>query len=88
VFRQISHATLRLQAKVESRPHKKKKGVHLSILKTLIPFNYIIAKFGSALYSLRLQVRRERHGLKAKIAFNTIQVGGIIKGEEGHSGSG
>jgi hypothetical protein len=37
---------------------------------------------------MRLQVRRERHGLKAKIAFNTIQVGGVIKGEEGHSGSG
>ena len=86
--RQISHATSRLQAKVESSPYKKKKGVHLSILNTLRPFNYIIAKFGCALYSMLLQVRGERHRLKAKIALNTIQVGGVIKGEESHSSSG
>ena len=88
MIRQISHATSRLQAKVESRPHKKKKGVHLSIVKTLVPFNYIIAKFGYALYSMLLQVRAERHGPEAKIAFNAIQVGGVIKGEESHSSSG
>src|SRR2546421_4588689 len=81
VVHQNSHATSRLQAKVES-------SLHLSILKTLTPFNYIIVKFSCALYSMFSQVHGERHGAEAKIAFNAIQIRDVIKGEESHSSFG
>jgi len=39
-------------------------------------------------YSLFLQEGGERYGRKAKVAFDALQVGSVIEGEEGHGGPG
>src|SRR6266581_1084514 len=78
------------QGRLGSYPHRNEGYTSLPLRKTFIPSHYSIAVyvFVLVLHAVLLQICRERHRRKTKVALNTIEVGNVIEAKERHSGFG